>query len=147
MQILFFLWNTFDYQFRIVWYTNPSFCPNHAAIVASIPLRGIYHIKKSHKSANIEHFYVLQRCIPYVNTLHKETEIKKTLLVIFSKILRNKSSSHKVPKRGGQVKAEVCSISFTDVYTVWDSTAFPCELKHSSSVGSHSAGTAAFDSL
>lgn len=80
------LWNTFDYQFCIVWYTNSSFCPNHAAIVASVPLRGIYHTKKSYKSAEVEHFYVLQRCIPYINTLGEETKIKNIVSHIKKKI-------------------------------------------------------------
>lgn len=83
MQILFFLWNTFDYQFRVVWYTDPSFRPNHAAIVASIPLCGIYHVEKSYKSANIEHFDALQRRIPYINTLCKETKIKNIVSRVF----------------------------------------------------------------
>lgn len=67
-------WSTFDYELCIVGHTNSSFCPDHAAIVASVSLCGIYHTEKGYKSAGVEHFYVLQRCIPYVNTLGKETK-------------------------------------------------------------------------
>lgn len=81
----FVLWNTFDYQFCIVGHTNSSFRPDHAAIVASVPLRGIHHTKKSHKSSRVEHFYVLQRCIPYINTLGKETKIKTIITRIKKK--------------------------------------------------------------
>lgn len=110
----FLLWNTFDYQFCIVWYTNSSFCPNHAAIVASVPLRSIYHTKKSDKSAKVEHFYVLQRCIPYINTLGEETKIKNIVshLKKKKKILTTNFIFLKFPKRGGKIKAEVCICYF-----------------------------------
>jgi len=106
-QYWFILWNTFNYQFCIVWYTNSSVCPNHAAIAASVPLRGIYHTKKSHKSATVEHFYVLQRCISYINTLGEETKIKNTVSHIKKTLLTTNFISLKLPKRGGKIKTEV----------------------------------------
>lgn len=133
----FVLWNTFDYQFCIVGHTNSSFRPDHAAIVASVPLRGIHHTKKSHKSPGVEHFYVLQRCIPYINTLGKETKIKTIITRIKrkNKILTTNFTSLKFPRRRWKTKAEVWML-FLQAWQ-WDLTAFPCELNHSSGVGNH----------
>lgn len=112
----FVLWNTFDYQFCIVGHTNSSFRPDHAAIVASVPLRGIHHTKKSHKSSRVEHFYVLQRCIPYINTLGKETKIK----TIITRIKKKKNTDDQfyfsqVPQEEMKDKNRSPNVIFTSV--------------------------------
>lgn len=76
-------WGTFDYQLCIVGHTHSSLGADHAAVVARVPLRGIHHAEQSHKPPWVEHFYVLQRRIPYVNALG--TENKTILLVILEK--------------------------------------------------------------